>query len=168
MRLPRATCALAAPAPGAICQSPPHHSAAPPAPGRPWPVPSAPAAAPLLARGPPAASARWRRPISRRLWTPLSARTRYTGTGVGHALERLRAQVCAREAALHQAIGGGADHHRIGCGKPLQPRRHVGRLAQRQLFLPGPAAHLTHHHQAGMDAHTHGQPDAAAPASGAC
>jgi hypothetical protein len=74
-------------------------------------------------------------------------------------LERLRTQVVAREEALHQSIGGGADHHRVGCGDPLQPRRQVRCLAECQLFVSRPRSHLTHHDQASVDTQAHGQPD---------
>ena len=39
----------------------------------------------------------------------------------------------------------------------MQAGGQVGGLAERQLFLPGAAAHLPHHHQPGMDPQAHGQ-----------
>ena len=45
----------------------------------------------------------------------------------------------------------------IGRRDALQAGRQVGRLAQRQLFLPGACPHLAHHHQPGMDPQAHGQ-----------
>ena len=45
----------------------------------------------------------------------------------------------------------------LGAAMPLQAGGQVGGLAERQLFLPGAAPHLTHHHQPGMDPQAHGQ-----------
>ena len=39
----------------------------------------------------------------------------------------------------------------------MQAGGQVGGLAERQLFLPRAAPHVTHHHQPGMDAQAHGQ-----------
>ena len=49
------------------------------------------------------------------------------------------------------------DHHRIGRCDALQASGQVGGLAQRQLLLPGASAHLTHHHEPGMDPQAYGQ-----------
>jgi hypothetical protein len=45
----------------------------------------------------------------------------------------------------------------------LQPGRHVGRIAQGELFLMAPTAHLPYHHQAGMDARSDSQTEASLP-----
>lgn len=49
----------------------------------------------------------------------------------------------------------------------LQPGGQVGCLPEGQLFASGPAAHLTHHHQAGMDPQAHLEgPGTLCPSSG--
>jgi hypothetical protein len=76
--------------------------------------------------------------------------------GRQYADEWMRAQGVADEEPPDQAVGDRADHDRIGCGKPLQPSGQMGGLAERQLFAPGAAAHVSYDHQPGMDAQTHG------------
>ena len=73
------------------------------------------------------------------------------------ALEEWRAERLAGKEAPEELPGCGTDHQRIGCRNPLQAGRQVGRLAQRQLFLPRTATHLTHHHEPGMAPQAHGQ-----------
>ena len=76
---------------------------------------------------------------------------------LGEALEEWRAERLAGKEAPQELPGRRTDHQRIGRGEPLQAGRQVGRLAQRQLFLPRTAAHLPHHHQPGMDPQAHGE-----------
>ena len=45
----------------------------------------------------------------------------------------------------------------LGAAIPCRRARQVGRLAQRQLLLPGAAADLPHDDEAGVDAQAHGQ-----------
>ena len=56
-------------------------------------------------------------------------------------------------------IGSGAQHHRIGCGEPLQPGRNVGHFTQGQLFLTVAATHGPYDHQSGVDAQAHSEPN---------
>jgi hypothetical protein len=101
-------------------------------------------------------------------WGPPSAAGRFEATA-SHALieypidrERLRLafeerspQRLAGKEAPEQLEGGGADHQGVGRGKALQAGRQVGRLPERQLFLPGAVPYLPHHHQPGMNAQAH-------------
>jgi hypothetical protein len=57
--------------------------------------------------------------------------------------------------------GGGTDHQGIGRREALQACRQVGCLAERQLFLPGPAPDLPDDHQPRMDPQTDGELHAA-------
>ena len=76
---------------------------------------------------------------------------------LGKAFQERRAERLAGKEAVEQLQGGSTDHQRIGRGQPLQAGGQVGGLAEGQLFLPGAAPHVTHHHQTGMDPQTHGQ-----------
>ena len=73
-------------------------------------------------------------------------------------LQRPPAERFAGEVARHEPVRGGADQHATRRRQPLQARRDVGRFPQRERLLAQPAAHLAHHHQAGVDAHPHRQP----------
>jgi hypothetical protein len=42
----------------------------------------------------------------------------------------------------------------------LQPRRNVGCFTQSEVFMPLTTPHLPHHHQAGVDAESHGKGNA--------
>ncbi len=71
--------------------------------------------------------------------------------GCNRPPERLDTEVVTGHKPLHQAIGSGAQHHRIGCGEPLQPGSNVGYVAQGQLFLTVAAAHGPYDYQSGVD-----------------
>jgi hypothetical protein len=58
---------------------------------------------------------------------------------------------------VHQACRHGAQHHRVGRGERLQPRRNVGRFPERQVLVPPTPAHDPHHDGAGVDAEPHGE-----------
>ena len=75
-------------------------------------------------------------------------------------VERVRPQVFQGKGALHQPCRHGANHHRIGRGETLEPRRDVGRFAKRQVLVPPTTAHHPHHDRAGVDAEPHGELDA--------
>ena len=75
------------------------------------------------------------------------------------ALERL-GQAPGNKVPLHQTRGGPTDDDSIGSGESLEAGGQVGGLSQGQMFLPGAAAHLAHHHEPGVNAHAHRQADA--------
>jgi len=54
-----------------------------------------------------------------------------------------------------------ADHHRVRLRQGLQPRGHVRCLAKGKLLAAVPGTHLADDHEAGVDAHPHGQADTA-------
>ena len=148
--------ALSALAPGVICQCPLRRSAAPPAPGHPvlW------------------AQRSWSRVTSgsrpTRGVSPLVAGRLQATLGAAlpenavhqhwrrTPLERLRAQVVAREEALYQSIGGGADHDRIGCGEPCSRAARFGVSPSASCSYRAAGSHLTHYHQASVDTQAHG------------
>ena len=69
------------------------------------------------------------------------------------ALQLVLAEIGALEQRMDQLAGRGADHHAVGLGDPLQPRREVGGLADHRMPALRPAAdQLADHYQAGGDA----------------
>jgi hypothetical protein len=80
--------------------------------------------------------------------------------GLGDAGERMGPKVVQGKGPSHEPRCHGADDHRVGRGKTLEPRRNVGRLPERQVLVPPTAPHHLHHDGAGVDAEPHGQLDA--------
>src|SRR5262249_55546831 len=62
------------------------------------------------------------------------------------ALEEWRTKRLIGKEALEELQSCGTEHQRIGRCNALQAGCQVGRLAERQLFLPRTAAHLTHYY----------------------
>ena len=56
------------------------------------------------------------------------------------ALQLVLAEIGALEQRMDQLAGRGADHHAVGLGDPLQPRREVGGLADHRMPALRPAA----------------------------
>ena len=54
----------------------------------------------------------------------------------------------------------------LGAAMPCRRAATLGVSPERQLLLPGAAAHLAHHDQPGMDPQAHGQVHPRAPAPG--
>ena len=77
--------------------------------------------------------------------------------GLCDPMERVRSQVFQGKGALHQPCCHGTNHHRIGRGEGLEPRRDVGRFPERQVLVPPATAHHPHHDGAGVDAEPHGE-----------
>ena len=76
---------------------------------------------------------------------------------LGDPVERVGPQVFQGKGALHQPCRHGANHHRVGRGEALEPRRDVGRFPERQVLVPPATAHHPHHDRAGVDAEPHGE-----------
>jgi hypothetical protein len=70
-------------------------------------------------------------------------------------------QLLTAEQALYKLVRRRTDHHRIRRRQALEAGGDVGRLTAGQVFVPVAATQRAHHHQPGMDAHAHGQADAA-------
>ena len=82
-----------------------------------------------------------------------------TRTGVSMPLRVCGPEILADKVPLHQAGGRVTEHHRVGLCQALEAGGQVRRVAQRQVFVPPPTAHLPHHHEPGVDADPHRQPD---------
>ncbi len=77
--------------------------------------------------------------------------------GLGYAFEVVGAEFLQDKQALRKLRRHRANHHGVGLSQTFKPRRNVGRLTQRQVFVAAAAAHFTHHHWAGMNADAHGK-----------
>ena len=69
------------------------------------------------------------------------------------ALGCVEAEITAGKPALNQTVCGGADHHGVGLGDCLKPRREVRCLTEGQLLMPGPAPDLAHYDEPRVNAH---------------
>jgi hypothetical protein len=77
----------------------------------------------------------------------------------GQPLQFRPTEVGPREQRPRQPACGRVRHHRARLGEPLQPRRHVRRLAHHAALarLRARAQHLAHHHRPGGDPDARGQ-----------
>jgi hypothetical protein len=79
---------------------------------------------------------------------------------LGYALQVVHTLLCQRKMTLDQARSGSTQRHSVTVGQALDARRHVRCFPERQMLQACTAAYGTHHHEAGVQPHTHGQTDA--------
>ena len=72
-------------------------------------------------------------------------------------VECVRPEVFEGKGALYQTCRHGANHHHVGRGEGLEPRRNVGRFPEHQVLGPPTTAYHPHHDRASMNAEPHGE-----------
>jgi hypothetical protein len=66
-------------------------------------------------------------------------------------------QIIQGKSPLDEPCRHRTDHHSIGRGKTLEPRRDVGWFPEREMLVPSTTPHHPHHHGAGVDAEPYGE-----------
>ena len=76
---------------------------------------------------------------------------------LGDPFEGMSPEVFQPHRLPYQTRRHTADHHRVGRRQPFQAGGNVHRIPRRQVLMPSPTAHFSHHHRPRMEANAHGQ-----------